>query len=465
MATYSPFEKHIREIQTTDLKELKQAAEGWYIEYKRETPNAAALAKSVSAFSNTYGGWLFIGVEEESKERPVAGGFPGLQRDEVDPSLQRLRKSAADHLNPTPHFETKVLWGPDSEVGLADDRAVICVWVPQSISAPHVHKTGQIYRRVSDASEPKPESDRFVLDQLWRRADEIKRHHREWYERDPEFSKGEEEKPFIRLMLVADRWHERDVWIDSDDKEVRTALNETAGMGSIPFDTVYTSGNGFVGRQLNGNDPHDLTLTWRLQRNLVSDVIIPLPLLQPTRVELLDLDLHGYTNAQRFIDLLGRYRTSTLRIVDLNYVFNILIGVAEIQQRLCTLAGWSESYFLKVKILNSWRTIPFVDIPDVLDRFERYGPPMCLDSVTAFPSQFGPNNYVEIPRYDEVESREARILIQALQMFLPLALSYGIPAWLPLDEGQNVTPYYQALQDAGRRAVEVQRSRNARQEG
>lgn len=465
MAPYSPFDKHIREIQTNDLKELKQAAEGWYIEYKRETPNAGALAKSISAFANTYGGWLFIGVEEESKERPVAGAYPGLQRDDVDPTLQRLRKSVADHLNPTPHFETKVLWGPDSEVGLADDCAVICVWVPQSISAPHVHKTGQIYRRVADASEPKPESDRFVLDQLWRRADEIKRHHREWYERDPEFSKGEQEQPFVRLMLVADRWAARDVWIESDDDEVRTALSETAGVGSIPFDTVYTSGDGFIGRQLNGNDPHNLTLTWRLRRNLISDVIIPLPLFQPTRVDLLDLDLHGYKNVQRFIDLLKRYGTSTIRVVDLNYVFNILIGVAEIQQRLCTLAGWSESYFLKVKLLNSWRTIPFVDIPDVLDRFERYGPPMCLDSVAAIPRQTGPDNYVEILRHNEIESHTARILIQALRMFTPLALSYGIPTWLDSDEDQSVTPYHEALQEAGCRAIEVQRSRNARQKG
>ena len=53
MPPYSPFNKNIQEIQSADLKELKQSTEGWYIEYKREAPNASALAKSISAFANT----------------------------------------------------------------------------------------------------------------------------------------------------------------------------------------------------------------------------------------------------------------------------------------------------------------------------------------------------------------------------------------------------------------------------
>src|SRR5699024_6104657 len=157
-----------------------------------------------------------------------------------------------------------------------------------------------------------------------------------------------------------------------------------------------------------------------------------------------------------------KYQTSITRIVDINYLFNILIGVAEIQERLFRLASWSGSYFLKVKLLNSWRTMPFIDIPEVLDRFKKHGPPMCLDSVAAFPSQTGPDKYIEIVRHDEVESHKAKMLLQALQMFAPLALSYGIPGWLSSDKDESGTPYFQALQEAGRRALEVQRSRNDR---
>ena len=48
---------------------------------RRETPNAASIAKSVSAFANTYGGWLFYGVNEKSKSGAAAGEFVGIARE------------------------------------------------------------------------------------------------------------------------------------------------------------------------------------------------------------------------------------------------------------------------------------------------------------------------------------------------------------------------------------------------
>jgi hypothetical protein len=466
MQTYSPFSRTIRDLQTADLETLKQTSEGWYIEYKREIPNASAVAKSLSAFANTYGGWLFIGIEEESKENAVAGAFPGVAQDEIGAALQRVRKSAADLLNPSPHFETKVLMGPDSTVGLLESRAVICVWVPRSTTAPHVHKSGNIYRRVSDASEPKPENDRFVLDQLWQRGDDIRRRRKEWYDRDPEFSETEKLQPYARVMLIADRWAERNVWIEAEDDEIRAILGTTGGVSSIPFDTVYTSSEGFVARQLNSNDPHNLTLTWRLRRSLISDVIIPLPFYHPQRLTGLTIDLNGYSNVEKFIRILDKYKSSKIRVVDLNFLFNILIGVAEIQKRLCTLAGWSEAYYMKVKVLNAWRTIPFVDVSAILDVFDKHGLPMCLDSVASMPPGAGPENFIEVSVFDEIESENARALVQASVMFTALALAFGIPPWIPHDEESTVTPYHVALHEAGRRAIDVvQPLRNDRFKG
>lgn len=462
MDAYSPFgDTPLRDLTAANLNTLREAREGWYIEYKRETPNAAALAKSLSAFANTYGGWLFLGVEEASKENPVAGRFPGIAKEDVDASLQRMRKSAADHLNPTPHFETVVLWGPDSDTALPDDRAVICAWIPQSALAPHVHKTGQVYRRVADASEPKPETDRFTLDQLWRRGDDVKRRHKEWYEKDPEFSDAEKDKPYMRIMLIADRWWERNQWLESDD-DVRATLSSNSGISAIPFDTVYTSAGGFVGRQLTGNDPHNLSLTWRLRRNLVSDVLVPLPLYVTEQTQQLNVELDGYSHAADFISILNEHKTSMLRIVDLNYAFNILVGVASIQERLCQLASWSESYFVKVKLLNTWRTIPFIDVQEVLQQFANVGLPMCLDSVACLPGGTDPADYGDIPRYADVDDENVRFLIQGLTMFQPLAIAFGVPPWMGSVEGTYTQPYYQALQEAGVRAIEVQRRRNYR---
>ena len=153
--TYSPFDKAINELRPTDLAPLKSVNEGWYVEYKSELISAPALAKAVSAFADTYGGWLFLGVKEKSKDESVAGEFPGIPEKKVDGALQRLRQSAAEHLNPTPFFETRVLRGPCVEIGLAEGTSVVAIEIPQSHTAPHIHKDGRIYRRVGDGSQPK----------------------------------------------------------------------------------------------------------------------------------------------------------------------------------------------------------------------------------------------------------------------------------------------------------------------
>ena len=70
------FKKRLEDIVADDLEVLKETAEGWYVEYKRELVRARAIAKSVTSFANQYGGWLFIGVDENEERK--AGTFPGV---------------------------------------------------------------------------------------------------------------------------------------------------------------------------------------------------------------------------------------------------------------------------------------------------------------------------------------------------------------------------------------------------
>ena len=72
-----------------------------------------------------------------------------LPHPELDGLLQRLRHSAAEHMNPAPLFNTQVLRGPCSAINLAAGRAVVAVEIPRSVTTPHVHKDGRIYRRVA----------------------------------------------------------------------------------------------------------------------------------------------------------------------------------------------------------------------------------------------------------------------------------------------------------------------------
>jgi hypothetical protein len=390
----------------------------------------------------------------------VAGAFPGIARDEVDPTLQRIRQAVAVQLNPSAHFDTKVLWGPFREIGLAEDRAIICIRVPRSLSAPHVHKTGQIYRRVADGSEPRPEGDRHVLDQLFRRADDLREQYRSWVDRDPEFTKGEEKRPYIRLLLVADLWRERDTWMDATVDEIRGIMGQAIGIvGAVPFDTVHTMNDGFIARQLRQNDPFNLGLTWHLQPNLVSDVLIPLSFYNLKAAELPHAML-GYDNSDRFAKILVSQGHRNPRVVDLNFLFNTLIGIVEIHQRLMTKVGWTHGYFAKARLLNVWRTVPFLDVPSVLDGFDKYGAPMCLDKNVTIPVGSDPENFAEVEQFEDVDSEHAKVLLQSLSLFALVAHSFGLPVWMDHDSDAGTSPYHEELASAGRRASEVQRIRN-----
>ena len=187
---YSPFDKDIKDLLSEDLDVLRSVNEGWFVEYKREAVKVSAMAKALSAFANTDGGWLFLGVDQaRNNDLSVARDFVGIPQDSTEVVLQQLRQAASSSLNPTPYFHTKVLSGPCPIINLASGKSVIVVQIPSSLTAPHVHKDGRIYRRVADGSEPKSETDRFVLDQLWRRGDAIRKSTRKWIRRDPEFSK------------------------------------------------------------------------------------------------------------------------------------------------------------------------------------------------------------------------------------------------------------------------------------
>ena len=399
MQHYSPFDKRMEELTPDDLEVLHAIREGWYVEYKSELVTSSALAKAVSAFANTYGGWLFLGVKEGSKSDSVADSFPGIPEGESEVAVQKLRQSCVDHLNPTPHFTWRALNGPCERIGLRKGRVILAVEIPQSNSAPHVHKDGRIYRRVADSSEPKHETDRFVLDQLWRRGDPIREAIREWIERDPEFSEMEKDTPYLRLLLCVDPWCQRDPWLDAPVSQIRTIFAEDEpGLPSTPFDTVYPVWDGFVARQVGNNYANVLGLTCRIRRNMSGEILVPLPLYRADSPGLLDEQLNDYEYSQRYISVLKNQGLGhmTPRVVDFNFAAHVLIGVISKYRRLLKLADASGEFYIKGRLVNAWRGLPFLDVSAVVEEFEKYGVPMFMGSTVSIPEGQDPDSFLQI---------------------------------------------------------------------
>jgi hypothetical protein len=385
---YSPFgTKKIIELVADDLFELRNAREGWYIEYKSSLPSTKDVAKALSAFANTYGGWLFFGVSEESKFNNVAGSFPGLKYEILDTSIQKIRQAAQEYLNPTPHFETHVVLGPCSLIGLDDGHGVICVRIPQSVLAPHVHASGVIYRRVSDSSEPKAEADVRQLQSLWDRRSKENEKYEKWIDRSPELSKGEEDRPIIRILMDGDLYGLQEGSLDLSVQEVGNTLNDASSGPSLPLEAVFPSSRGIVARQTSSLERHEsLGMTWLVKGGLQSEILLPLNVYSyDTPFDLLK-HLGQYSFTSRFVEILTQAKSSESRVIDLNQLLAILTAVASMEIRLLRKSNIDlRSIHAKVILINVWRVVPFLDSSIVLEKMARSGLPLCLTSEAVVP--------------------------------------------------------------------------------
>ena len=126
-------------------------AEGKTIEYKRDLPGRRDSDKvwfpeAVSAFANTAGGDLLLGVEEKNGV-PVA--LPGVETDNVDGEKLRLEQILRSGLQPRlPRVD---VWPVELEEG----RHVVLVRVPRSWVGPHrVEQNSRFYARTSAGRYP-----------------------------------------------------------------------------------------------------------------------------------------------------------------------------------------------------------------------------------------------------------------------------------------------------------------------
>lgn len=387
--TYTPFPgQTLSQLSAPDLEVLRAVHEGWYVEYKRELPKPADIAKAIAGFANTYGGWLFIGVAEAGKADNVAGACPGISRADMDGALQSIRQSTAGHLNPTPHFDLHVVWGPNEAMDLPADHGVICMEIPQSPFAPHIHSKGVIYRRVADSSEPKPETDRHQLDLMWQRREKIHEDYRAWIEREPELSKGESERPYLRLLLEADLYRAKGQSWDLSVQDIRDTLNDATSGPAAPLEAIYPSAHGITARQTSSLRRHeDFGLTWIIGRGLRCEIWIPINSVSAGDPDHLWADLGKYQHIDRFITMLKAARASDSRILDLNQVFAILHAISNMYLKLLGKAGVNtETVHAKALLGGVWRTIPFLDAPTMLDRIDQSGLPLCLIDAAMVPS-------------------------------------------------------------------------------
>ncbi len=435
---FNPFNKRLKDLEASDLLGLREVAEGWYVEYKGQAIPTKAFAKSLSAFANHYGGWLVVGVAESNDGSRTAASAPGLAPEEVVRVEQQLKDASCDCVNPSVVYQHQVIWGPCEELGLAMDKAVLVINIPPGVNAPYVHVDGRIYRRVADSSSPRPETDRTTLDMLWRRGEIANTRLQSLIRHRPRVSKAESETPYIHFFVSADPLEQQGLYLCPEFSDFSGFLAEIT---AIPFDNVYPSPEGYIARQAATNPAGNRVLTWEFNHKSHSRITLPINAADSER---LSSWLNGYHFSDVFQDHLKTRNIFSCRILDLNLLFAMTIGLFDINRKLMKRFGVDGPLYAKVIVENVWRAIPYVDDAAYLDHIEVNGPPIIQHEEFLVPPGTNLETFIVL----EDDNNRADGIDVALALFNSL----GIPRVLLSPMAQN----YQSLID---RALNVQRSR------
>jgi hypothetical protein len=394
---FNPFSRSLGEFPPEELSLLRDVCEGWFIDYKSVLPSAKDLGKHLSAFTNQFGGWLFVGVEEGKGKNLRAEAFPGIADSDVGPTLVQIREAVSAHVSPTVYFEYRVIEGPLDAIGLSAGRSIIVVGVPEGPNPPFVHSSGRIYRRIADSSEPKAETDRAVLDAMWRKSETLRTRLREFvFEPIEGHSKA---NAFCDVYLMEDLTLSRSEYT-LDLREFRDAMTTSNPEGlSIPLENIYTTQDGFIGRHVYRNDPMLELVSLRWWRN--GNVRLTIP------INYIELRLHRVTEdplLDSFIEQMGMGRKHYHRLLNLDQWLFPLWGFAVRYLNLRDKLNSKERIWGKIAFSNARLATPFVGMESYVKSVTQHGIPVVQDSIVMYPpgseaSGFAPLQFE--PRQDQ----------------------------------------------------------------
>ena len=364
-----PFNKRLRELSPDDLWDLTNVHEGWHVEYKRQAISQGDLSKSLSAFANQYGGWLFIGVDED-RETNKAGSFPGIRTSSVPAELERIRNAAKDTVRPSIFYEHVVFDGPVQSIGLADGNSIIVVNIPQGPDTPYFHNDGRIYRRIGDSSSPVHISNPAELDVLSERGRIARARLEDKVTKLPEVSKGEANTPFLHLHILSDPYGIMGHRYPGRFSDFAAVMAERI----LPFDNIFQAVDGFVARQVGNNqEAHRRLLTWEWSSSCDSFITVPINVIPDVDRLIWPAE---YSTLDSFLAEMQKSHLGITQVLDLERLLIMLMTIVLRHRRLAGQANVQGPFYVKARFENVWRRVPFVDVPEFLTHVSQFGFPL-----------------------------------------------------------------------------------------
>jgi ATP-dependent DNA helicase RecG len=137
-------------MEAVEIMQVLAQGEDSYNQFKKDVTNIDALAIEIIAFSNTLGGRIFIGVDDD-------GTVTGLSTDDVRRINQLLSNAASQNVKPAVN--------PLAEVAMIDDRRIIIIEVAKGINKPYQDKNGVFW--VKSGADKRKATSREEIQRLF----------------------------------------------------------------------------------------------------------------------------------------------------------------------------------------------------------------------------------------------------------------------------------------------------------
>jgi len=430
---YYPFKNKLENIDGEDLLKLKGITESWFIDYKSKSLKVADYAKHISAFANQYGGWLVIGIEEGIDKNRYAENFCGICSNDVNKISEDIRNSVTVHMEPTVLYEEKVIHGPIDIIGLERDKSIIIIGIPQSSNTPHIHSSGRIYRRTGDQSFPKPETDRYLLDELWKRNNEKHKREESFFSIIPDLPEHQKNTPWVFIYLKPSSFQKRADSIINFDEFVDVMKSTSDGEYSIEMDNIYSFEGGFVARHVFGNPHANNILTFRWWLNGTARLEIPLNRYNYATLSALQ---NGYKTIDEFLLKIFKSSLEDADMLDCNSLLNIIYSLILKYLQLTAIKNDKRDLLVNFHLINLGYNIPYFDSKVYLDKIDEYSFPIILDNLISVPTKPNESNMFTLKR--DVASFDTQLypilfsIPLIVRLFESLGVSYDMDSLLSI---------------------------------
>jgi ATP-dependent DNA helicase RecG len=137
-------------METVEIMQILAQGEDSRNQFKKDVNNIDSLAQELIAFSNTLGGKIFVGADDD-------GSITGLSSEDVHRINQLLSNAASQNVKPAIN--------PLTEVAMMGDKRVMIIDVPKGINKPYQDKNGTIW--VKSGADKRKATSREEIQRLF----------------------------------------------------------------------------------------------------------------------------------------------------------------------------------------------------------------------------------------------------------------------------------------------------------